>query len=205
MFQEQGISLLLASRFVERVHRAVANSHRNPDALGVHFVEMFAVVAGRAAKRCAFEAHAERAFVRVEHRFHLSAIIRRHLPKPHDLPHDLGVVPDSLGLGVDIADVVADALLFPFETLDPLNQETEAIIGNFGHFRFLSNAVWRGRIHAGGSGRKKGDHRPVGATGMNAPSSLFRGRHVPRRGHCAAAFALRRFAAAACDARMRCC
>src|SRR5690606_26223419 len=38
------------------------------------------------------------------------------------------------------ADVIADALLLFLETLDPFHQQAQAIIGYFGHVRFLSLA-----------------------------------------------------------------
>src|SRR6478735_7064750 len=76
----------------------------------------------------------ERGLVGVEDRFHLGAVVGLHLPQADDLAHDLGVVADCLGLGVDVADIVGDALLLFLEALDTLDQEAQAVIGGVGHW-----------------------------------------------------------------------
>src|SRR3546814_14293512 len=45
----------------------------------------------------------ERRFIHVEDRFHFLAVVDRHLPQAHDLPHDLWVVTLRLGLVVNVA------------------------------------------------------------------------------------------------------
>ena len=44
-----------------------------------------------------------------------------------DLAHRLGVVAGRLGLGVDVLDVVGDALLFFLEPLDPLDEQPQLV------------------------------------------------------------------------------
>src|SRR4051794_38594381 len=53
--------------------------------------------------------------------------MRLHLPEAHDLAHDLGVVAVGLGLGVDVADVVAEALLLFLEPLDALDEQAQLV------------------------------------------------------------------------------
>ena len=40
---------------------------------------------------------------------------------------------DRLGLGIDVANIIGDALLFFFEALDALDQEAQAVVGGSGH------------------------------------------------------------------------
>jgi hypothetical protein len=63
--------------------------------------------------------------------------VRFHLPKPHDHAHDLGVVTVRLGFGIDVADVVADPLLYLFQTLDPLDEQPQ-LVGRDIAFRHFS-------------------------------------------------------------------
>ena len=69
---------------------------------------------------------AERRLVGVGDGIHLGPIVGGHLPQADDLAHDLGVVTDRLGLGVDVADIVGDALLFFLEALDAFEQTTQS-------------------------------------------------------------------------------
>ncbi|VVT01416.1 conserved hypothetical protein [Erythrobacter sp. EC-HK427] len=83
--------------------------------------------------RPAASPHAERGLIRVEDHFLLAAIIRVHLPQADDLAHDLRVVAHGFGLGVNVADVVGDALFLFFEALDAFDQQAQAVVGRFGH------------------------------------------------------------------------
>ena len=76
----------------------------------------------------------ERRAIGVEDRVLLLPGMGLHLPQPDDHPHDLGVVAVGLGLGIDVADVVRDALLLFLETLDPLDKQPQ-LIGRDGAFR----------------------------------------------------------------------
>src|SRR5687768_10449767 len=90
--------------------------------------------AARGAFRiCALSAEPEGRLVGVEDHFHLGAVVGLHLPEADDLAHDLGVVADRLGFGVDIADVVGDALFFFLEAFDALDEEAQAVVGGSGH------------------------------------------------------------------------
>jgi len=82
-------------------------------------------------------AEPERRLVGIEDRFHLGPVVGLHFPQAHDLAHDLAVVADRLGLCVDVADIVGDALLFFLEAFDALDQEAQAVVGRFGHVEVL--------------------------------------------------------------------
>ena len=49
------------------------------------------------------------------------------------------VVAVGLGLGIDVANIVRDALLLLLQTLDPLDEQPQ-LVGRDGAFRHLSNS-----------------------------------------------------------------
>src|SRR4029078_9883832 len=76
----------------------------------------------------------ERLAIGLQHRVLLLAVVGLHSSQPYDHAHDLGVVAVGLGLGVDVADIVGDALLLFLEALDPLDEQPQ-LIGRDGAFR----------------------------------------------------------------------
>ncbi len=60
-----------------------------------------------------------------------------HLPQANDHPHDLAVIAVGLGLGIDVADVVSDALLFFLKPLDALDEQPQ-LVGRDGALRHAS-------------------------------------------------------------------
>src|SRR5215218_5949069 len=65
---------------------------------------------------------ADRCAIGFEHGVLLLPGVGLHLPEPHDHAHDLWVISVRLGFGIDVANVVGDALLFFFKPLDPLDE-----------------------------------------------------------------------------------
>src|SRR4029079_5252610 len=76
----------------------------------------------------------QRLAISLQHRVLLLAGVGLHFSQPYDHAHDLGVVAVGLGLGVDVADIVGDALLFCLQALDPLDEQPQ-LIGRDGAFR----------------------------------------------------------------------
>ncbi len=63
----------------------------------------------------------QRCLIEVQHRVHFLAVLGVHASQPDDLTHDLRVIPLALGFGVDIADVVGEALYRAAKALtDPI-------------------------------------------------------------------------------------
>ncbi len=52
-----------------------------------------------------------------------------HFSQADHLAHDLGVEAGALGLGIDLADVVGQRLLFFFKALDALDEGTQMLFG----------------------------------------------------------------------------
>ena len=73
---------------------------------------------------------AQRVLVDVEDGFHLAAVVGLHLPQADDLAHDLGVVTLALGLRIDVADVVSDALFLFLKPLDAFDEQPQLIGGD---------------------------------------------------------------------------
>ena len=67
-------------------------------------------------------------------RFHLASVVGLQFPEADDLAHNLGIVAGRFGFGIDVLDIVADALLFFLEAFDALDQEAQAVVGGIGHF-----------------------------------------------------------------------
>jgi hypothetical protein len=67
----------------------------------------------------------QRCPVSLEDRVLLLSIFRAQGPELDDELHDFGIEAVGLGLGVDIFDVVGDALLLFGETLDAFDEEAE--------------------------------------------------------------------------------
>src|SRR4051794_3214846 len=78
----------------------------------------------------------ERRAIGVEHRVLLLPGVRLHPPQAHDHPHDLGVVAGGLGLRINVANIVRDALLFLPETFNSLDEQPQ-LIGRDGTFRHV--------------------------------------------------------------------
>src|SRR5512146_685826 len=75
-------------------------------------------------------AHAERAHIGFEQRLLLVEISLVHLPDLDDLPHHFHVEAVALGLGIDVADIVGERLLFFFEALDPFDERFQVLSGD---------------------------------------------------------------------------
>src|SRR3546814_153053 len=65
-----------------------------------------------------------------EHHLHFRAVVGLHLPQADDLAHDLGVIADRLGFGIDVADVIGDAFLLFLAAFDSLDQKAQAVVGD---------------------------------------------------------------------------
>src|SRR3546814_8985796 len=79
----------------------------------------------------------ERRFIHVEDRFHFLAVVDRHLPQAHDLPHDLWVVTLRLGLVVNVADIVGDTLFLFLQPLAALDEKAQLFVGSGGFAHFM--------------------------------------------------------------------
>src|SRR5947209_14095739 len=77
---------------------------------------------------------AERLAIGLEQRVGFLAGVGFHLPQADDCSHRLGVVAVGLGLGIDVADVVSDALFLLLQTLDSLDEQPQ-LVGRDGAFR----------------------------------------------------------------------
>src|SRR5690242_4839382 len=73
---------------------------------------------GTPGRLIAASGQTERLAIGFEEGILLLSGVRLHLPQPHDHAHDLGVVAVGLRLGIDVADIVRDALLLLLEPLD---------------------------------------------------------------------------------------
>ena len=71
-----------------------------------------------------------------EQRILLLPGMRFHLPEAHDHPHDLAVVTVGLRFGIDVANVVRDALLLLLQPLDTLDKQSQ-LINRDGAFRHV--------------------------------------------------------------------
>jgi hypothetical protein len=85
---------------------------------------------------------AKRGLVRFQNRLHFMPVIRIHLSEAHDLTHDLGVVADSFSLGIGVANIVGDALLFFLEAFNALDQQAQAVVGGFCHVNLFEAGGW---------------------------------------------------------------
>ena len=73
--------------------------------------------------------HPERVQVGFQDRLLLLALVDVLLAQPHHGAQRLDVEAVAFGLGIDVADVVGDRLLFFFEPLDALDEGLELILG----------------------------------------------------------------------------
>ena len=73
--------------------------------------------------------HPERVQVGLEDRFLLLALVGVLLAHPHHGAQHLDVEAGSLGLRIDVADIVGERLLFLFQLLDARNDRLELILG----------------------------------------------------------------------------
>src|SRR5690606_20668737 len=83
--------------------------------------------------RCVPSAQSERSLISVEDGFHFGPVVRLHLSEADDLAHDLSIVAHRLSLGVGVADIVSDTLLFFLKAFDAFDEEAQAVVGGIGH------------------------------------------------------------------------
>src|SRR6185437_6891048 len=91
--------------------------------------------AGRLLRGGAGAAHAERKEIGLEQRFLLVELVLIHFPDLDDLAHDLYFEAVRLGLGIDVANIVAQRLLLFFQALDALDEGFEMIAGDAARLR----------------------------------------------------------------------
>src|SRR5262245_61807414 len=84
---------------------------------------------GRAEQRGALPQHTERVQVGFQDRLLLLALVDVLLAQPHHRAQRLHVEAVALGLGIDIANIVGDRLLFLFDPLDALDNGFELGVG----------------------------------------------------------------------------
>ena len=69
----------------------------------------------------------KRGAVGFEERIGLLPDVRFEPPQRDDLAHRLGVIAGRLGFGVDVLDVVGDALFLFLKAFDPLDEQTKLL------------------------------------------------------------------------------
>ncbi|SBV33832.1 protein of unknown function [uncultured Sphingopyxis sp.] len=79
----------------------------------------------------------QRRFIDVENRFHFLAVVWRQLTQADDLAHDLRIITLRFRFVIGVADVVGDALLLFFQTLDALDEKAQLFVGHGGFAHFI--------------------------------------------------------------------